>query len=41
MLSGPAGDVSTLTGAEDGEGVRPVAGTGYEREEINWLPACA
>ena len=26
--------------AEDGEGIRPAAGTGNEWEEINWLPAC-
>ena len=26
--------------AEGGEGIRPVAGTGNEWEEINWLPAC-
>ena len=26
--------------AEDGEGNRPVAGTGNEFKEINWLPAC-
>ena len=27
-------------GAEDGEGIRPAAGTGNEGEEKNWLPAC-
>ena len=26
--------------ADDGEGLRPVPGTGNELKEINWLPAC-
>ena len=29
------------TGAEDGEGFIPVAGTGNEREGMNWLSARA
>ena len=37
----PAGGVSipAWTGAEDGEGFILVAGTGNEREGINWLSA--
>ena len=32
--------IQQWAGGEDGEGIRPAAGTGNGQEEINWLPAC-